>query len=243
MACEREELALAAVLPDVRMFIPSKRQRLKSVDEEVGELTLNDLQDIFDTRHRLFLSIADLNETLMIFQHSQTLLVVHQIEHFATIDLVEGDKDVDGRRGRQTTEQISRGLNVDSRGRVVISTHGECLAGSCLSVGEDRGIAPLKDRLDQWRRRVTIDQLRGDAFIEGIIEFEVLMFEIFGQIDFRLGNMNDALISRGNRHDIVFFLRQFTFIHRSFPHSDTDSQIFRFELPLMNVRIAQRGEV
>ena len=107
-----------------------------------------------------------MNETFLIFQDAQTLLVVQQIEDFATIDLVESDEDLD--RGsilwhRQSMEDVASSLRVDPVGivrlaRGEISTHGECLSRSRLPVGEDRGIAPAEDRLDQRSSGVTIDE-------------------------------------------------------------------------------------
>ena len=89
-----EELEFAAVVPEVRMFIPSTTR--SSTERQLGvQFTLNDAQNILHRFDLLFFPITNLNQPFLIFQHPKTFSVLQQIEHFVTKDLIECHEDFD----------------------------------------------------------------------------------------------------------------------------------------------------
>ena len=67
-------------------------------------------------------------------------------------------------------------------------------ATASLSVGETRGHASLKDRLHQRLGRVLVDQLVVASVVERIIEPEVVIFQVFGQIHLGSRLMHDERV-------------------------------------------------
>ena len=90
-----------------------------------------------------------------------------------------------------------------------IAAHGVGLAAARLSIREAGGHSPVKDRLDQGLGGEFVHHLVAAVVVEGVVESEILIFKVLGQVHFRFALVHDDGVAGGNADHVHLFLGLF----------------------------------
>lgn len=102
------------------------------------------------------------------------------------------------------------------------SSHGVRFARSRLPVGEARGHAALEDRLHQGLGGELVHQVVGAGLVEDVIESEMLILQILGQVHLVLRLVHHQLVLGRHRHHVHLPPVRLPVVEGPLPHAHRD---------------------
>ena len=116
----------------------------------------------------------DLDLLVPVLQHLQLLPPVEQVEQFATVDFEEGNVEL-----RRFVSVLSLGqCEQVGYGCFVTAFHGECFAGTSLSVSETGDDAFVEGEVDAGLNGGSVERVGGLLAGEGVVELEVMVVDV-----------------------------------------------------------------
>lgn len=109
---------------------------------------------------------------------------------------------------------------------IELAAHRVRFPRSGLAVREARGHAALEDRVDQRFSRVFVDHFVGARIVEGIVEAEFVILQVFGEVHLGFGFVHDHLIAAGHTDYVELLLHQLLAADRSFADAHRDLVVF-----------------
>eukprot|EP00601_Ochromonadales_sp_CCMP2298_P034280 CAMPEP_0173354466 /NCGR_PEP_ID=MMETSP1144-20121109/17202_1 /TAXON_ID=483371 /ORGANISM="non described non described, Strain CCMP2298" /LENGTH=204 /DNA_ID=CAMNT_0014303021 /DNA_START=453 /DNA_END=1062 /DNA_ORIENTATION=+ len=168
-------------------------------------------------------------------RHFTSPSVVQQVEQLAPVYLEAADEHAQVAVGGlchlleyvPCRQYVQSGVDLCLCGCVwPAAHHGEGLAGACLPVREAGRLSPLEDEGHQGRHGAQVYELVGLLAVEGVVEHEGLRLDHLGEIDLRLGLVDQHLPPPSpHLHHISISCRQLLPRQGSLPHHYPDSHI------------------